>query len=109
MCRSWSCWIYTPSQLPDDITTTVYYVASEAITNAVKYAAADRIDVHVARYDGRVEVRVTDNGKGGATMTPGSGLAGLGDRVSALWGSGARRWMTGHRVLLGQAPPCPSQ
>ncbi len=53
--------------LPDDVATTVYYVASEAIANAVKHAGATRIDVRIARCNGRVEVRITDDGRGGAT------------------------------------------
>ena len=38
--------------LPDDVATTVYYVASEAIANAVKHAQATRIDVQIARSNG---------------------------------------------------------
>ena len=69
--------------LPDDVTMTVYYVASEAIANAVKHADATRIDVCIARRDGQVEVRISDDGRGGATPAAGSGLAGLSDRVHA--------------------------
>ncbi|HET8559068.1 MAG TPA: histidine kinase [Marmoricola sp.] len=72
--------------LPDEVTTTVYFVASEAVTNAVRHAEAGRIGVSVDREDQQVRVRVVDDGRGGAVLRPGAGLAGLKDRVAALGG-----------------------
>jgi len=43
-----------PEPLPDDIATTAYYVASEAVSNAIKHAGADSIAVKVARDAGRL-------------------------------------------------------
>jgi signal transduction histidine kinase len=94
--------------LPDDVATTVYYVASEAITNAVKHAAATRIDVRIARCNGNVEVRVTDDGCGGARVSAGSGLAGLNDRVSAVGGALALASERGHGTTIEAAVPCAS-
>jgi signal transduction histidine kinase len=96
--------------LPDDVATTVYYVASEAIANAVKHAAATRIDVRIARCNGRVEVRIADDGCGGATVTAGSGLAGLTDRVSAVGGALALALASesGHGTTIEAAVPCAS-
>ena len=73
--------------LPDDVSVTAYYIASEAVANAVKHARADRIDLAVTRSDDSVRIRVSDDGRGGAVIRPGSGLAGLGDRAAALGGS----------------------
>jgi signal transduction histidine kinase len=73
-------------QLPDDVVTTAYYVASEAMTNAVKHARATAITLGVARSNGQVTVRVSDDGIGGAQQRPGTGLAGLTDRVRAAGG-----------------------
>ncbi len=73
-------------RLPAPVEVTVYYVVAEALTNAVKHAAASRVAVDVARFDGRVLVEVVDDGSGGALASPGSGLSGLGDRVAALGG-----------------------
>ena len=56
------------SPLPDAVATTAYYVASEAITNAVKHAEATQIVLLVARRDGQLLVRVTDDGCGGARL-----------------------------------------
>ena len=43
-----------PEPLPDEIATTAYYVASEAVSNAVKHADADTIAVRVAARRGPV-------------------------------------------------------
>lgn len=73
--------------LPDDVATTAYYVASEAMANAVKHASPATIGVRVNRVDDQVTVRVDDDGLGGARMRPGAGLAGLADRVAAAGGA----------------------
>jgi signal transduction histidine kinase len=63
-----------------------YFVGCEGLTNAVKHAGATRIVLRARRREGRLVVTVTDDGIGGATAVPGSGLRGLTDRVSALGG-----------------------
>ncbi len=75
-----------PERLPAPVEVTVYYVVAEALTNAVKHAAASKVAVDVVRSDGRILVEVVDDGSGGALASPGSGLSGLGDRVAALGG-----------------------
>jgi signal transduction histidine kinase len=64
-----------------------YFVACEALTNAVKYASASRIAVRAARENGSLLLSVSDDGVGGAAPRRGSGLAGLKDRVAAHGGS----------------------
>ena len=73
-------------RFPAAVEVTVYYVVAEALTNAVKHAAASTLTVDLARSDGRILVTVIDDGSGGATPSPGSGLSGLEDRVAALGG-----------------------
>jgi signal transduction histidine kinase len=77
-----------PPGKPDAAETAAYFVCVEAIANAVKHAAADRIDVQVRRDgSGRIVAEVTDDGRGGADPVPRSGLAGLRQRVAALDGT----------------------
>jgi signal transduction histidine kinase len=97
-----------PEPLPDDVATTVYYVTGEAITNAVKHADATRIDVRIARCNGHLEVRITDDGRGGAILTPGSGLAGLSDRVQAIGGALALQSNDGRGTIIEAIVPCES-
>jgi signal transduction histidine kinase len=73
--------------LPDDVATTAYYVASEAVTNALKHAGAEQVRLEVNRVGNALHLRVVDDGSGGAAMRAGSGLAGLADRVNAVGGS----------------------
>ena len=94
--------------LPDDVATTVYYVASEAVANVVKHAGASSIAVRVARRNGRIEVRIADDGKGGAAMVPGSGLAGLDDRVGALGGQLTVDSRQGRGTTVEAVMPCGS-
>jgi signal transduction histidine kinase len=74
-------------ELPVSVQTSVYFVIAEALTNASKHARCERIEVRVAVGEGRALVEVRDDGSGGASPARGSGLSGLGDRVSALGGT----------------------
>lgn len=75
-----------PRAVPEAVATTAYYVASEAVTNAVKHSGAARIGVTAARRADQLVVRVSDDGCGGAALRRGTGLAGLADRVAAAGG-----------------------
>ena len=70
-----------------DLETTAYYVASEAIANAVKHSRATQVALHVDARGDDLYVRVEDDGIGGAEQRSGSGLARLADRVSAHGGT----------------------
>lgn len=53
-----------PLRLPTFVAAHAFRVASEAMTNAVRHADASRIDVRLARRDGRLELEVEDDGRG---------------------------------------------
>jgi signal transduction histidine kinase len=72
---------------PDTVEACLYFSAAEAITNALKYAEATHLTIELAAVDGLLRLRVSDDGRGGAAVEPGGGLAGLQDRVAALGGS----------------------
>jgi signal transduction histidine kinase len=74
-------------RLPSEIEAAAYFVACEAIANAVKHARATQIRVSAERRDGRLVVEVEDDGIGGASLNGGSGLRGLVDRVEAHGGT----------------------
>jgi signal transduction histidine kinase len=59
---------------------------SEALTNVAKHAHAHHAEVTAHVRDGTLEVHIRDDGVGGA-RPDGSGLHGLGDRLSVLDGS----------------------
>jgi signal transduction histidine kinase len=74
-------------RFPEPVEVTAYYVVSEALTNAAKYADTPVVDVAVSVDDGVLRVEVRDDGCGGADPTAGSGLLGLWDRVQAIGGT----------------------
>jgi signal transduction histidine kinase len=74
-------------RLAERVEVAAYYVVSEALTNAAKYADATLVEIQVAVHDGVLELRIRDDGVGGADLARGSGLIGLTDRVEALGGT----------------------
>jgi signal transduction histidine kinase len=64
----------------------VYYVASEALTNAAKHACASMVHLALEADDASVQLSTRDDGVGGADPTRGSGLVGLRDRIEAFGG-----------------------
>jgi signal transduction histidine kinase len=69
------------------VEAVAYFVVSESLTNISRHSGATRVDVHIERDGDRLLVSVTDDGHGGATESPGGGLAGLRDRVAAVDGT----------------------
>jgi signal transduction histidine kinase len=94
--------------VPDDVATTAFYVASEAIANSVKHARAGRIGLTVVRDDGGLQVTVSDDGVGGADVAAGSGLAGLADRVAAAGGNLVVHSPRGRGTTVEAVLPCAS-
>jgi signal transduction histidine kinase len=76
----------TEERFGEQIEAAAYFVASEALTNAVKHARPSSVALRAAVVDSRLVISVDDDGCGGAVLVPGSGLSGLADRVSALGG-----------------------
>ncbi|WP_049871450.1 sensor histidine kinase [Catenulispora acidiphila] len=69
------------------IETMAYFCAAELLTNVAKHGQATRALVTV-QADGRhLVLTVADDGRGGARIQPGGGLAGLADRVGTVDGS----------------------
>jgi signal transduction histidine kinase len=76
-----------PRRFDPTLEATVYYVAAESITNAVKHAQASAVAVHGGLRGEAIELEITDDGIGGADPRRGSGLIGLKDRVDTLGGT----------------------
>jgi signal transduction histidine kinase len=74
-------------RLPDPVEVCVYYVASEALTNAIKHAQATHVVVDLETDEDAVRLEVRDDGVGGADTRGGSGLTGLTDRLHAVGGT----------------------
>lgn len=93
-------------RLPIPVETAAYYVISEALANAAKYAGAGRVSVRVVRESGQACITVSDDGRGGADAGAGSGLRGLRDRVEALGGRFALDSPAGAGTTIEVRIPC---
>jgi signal transduction histidine kinase len=72
--------------VPEPTQVAVYYIVSEAFTNAAKHGRATVVRLRAERDNGTIRVAVTDDGVGGADPARGSGLLGLSDRIGAIGG-----------------------
>ncbi|GLW52932.1 sensor histidine kinase [Kitasatospora phosalacinea] len=63
-----------------------YFTVSELLTNASKHSGARTATVEVWRQENRLMLTVRDDGRGGALVHPGGGLAGLAERAESVDG-----------------------
>jgi len=68
------------------IEAIAYFCAAELLANVAKHSGASRVAISVGGEDGRLIMKVTDDGSGRAEIKPGGGLAGLRDRVQTVDG-----------------------
>jgi signal transduction histidine kinase len=87
------------SRLPSAVEATAYFIVAEALTNVAKYSHAQVAEVTVRMRNDTLEVRIRDDGVGGA-RPDGSGLLGLRDRVEALRGTLTIDSPDGHGTTL---------
>jgi signal transduction histidine kinase len=89
---------------PAAVETAAYFVAAEAIANALKHADAARIDIDVHERGDAIVVRVLDDGRGGAAEA--GGLHGIRQRVEALDGSLRIASPPGGPTVIEAVLPC---
>jgi signal transduction histidine kinase len=77
-----------PGLLDGAIEAAAYRIVQESLTNVLRHAAATRVAVTVRVTDGRLVLRVSDDGRGaGPGLVPGSGISGMRERVALLGGT----------------------
>jgi signal transduction histidine kinase len=83
------------------VALALHRTALEALTNVRKHAAATLVEIVLAfRTDGRVHLRVHDNGRGTARLDGGFGLTGIRERAEQLGGSAAFHTAAGEGFTL---------
>jgi signal transduction histidine kinase len=97
-----------PERHPADVEATAYFVACEAVTNAVKHSGATDVEIRARVRDDHLVLTVADNGVGGADPARGTGLRGLGDRVAAQGGRLHVDSRRGSGTTLTAELPCAS-
>ena len=86
----------------------VYFMVSECLANVAKHAAARHAGVRVTPTPGRLSVEVTDDGRGGASPSGGSGLRGLAERVASIDGTFTVSSPVGGPTTIRAELPCAS-
>lgn len=95
-----------PRPVSDGIALSAYRVVQEALTNVVKHAAAQTVDVRIRYREHNLEVEVTDDGRGAASSVGqpdnGFGLVGMRERVAVHGGQveAGPRTTGGYRVRV---------
>ena len=98
------------------VEAVAYFVVSEALTNVAKHANATHAEVSVERTGDRLHVVITDDGHGGATLSPagtppdggGTGLRGLAQRAAAVDGTLTVESPPGGPTVITVELPCGS-
>jgi signal transduction histidine kinase len=91
------------------VESAAYFAVSEILTNAVKHAGADHLWVdiqHMKEGAGTLRITVTDNGRGGAVIGAGSGLAGVERRLGTFDGVLAVGSPVGGPTMVTMEIPC---
>lgn len=100
--------VAVPADLPDHLQTVAYFVISEALTNANKHADATSAEVTAAVIEDELFITIVDNGRGGADLGKGHGLAGLADRVHGVDGELHVESPLGGPTMVQAVVPCRS-
>ncbi|WP_086786295.1 sensor histidine kinase [Streptomyces caniscabiei] len=100
---------------PAAVEAAAYFVVAEALTNAAKHSGCDHAEVRLTRTARGVDIRVRDDGRGGAeasgpaagpVTTGGSGLLGMRRRVAALDGTMTVTSPAGGPTVITVELPC---
>jgi signal transduction histidine kinase len=95
-------------RLPVAVERAAYFVVSEALANVGKHSGATRCEVRCRREGSQLVVEVWDDGKGGASMQSGGGLAGLSSRLAGVDGALAVSSPAGGPTVIRASIPVPA-
>ena len=76
-----------PERQSAPIESAAYFAIAEAVGNIVKHSGASAATITIERRPGGLRLEVTDDGRGGADESRGTGLAGIRRRLDAFDGT----------------------
>lgn len=97
------------ASLEAPVEEVAYLVVAEAVTNAQKHAGASSISISVRLVRDALEIRVADDGGGGAEERPGWSLSGLRERVETIGGTFLLESAGGQGTRLTATIPVPER
>lgn len=83
-----SCTVQVLRPLPTEISTALYRIVQESLTNIAKHSAATQVSILLQESQNRIHLQIDDNGRGFDPQenTTGFGLQGMRERTAALGG-----------------------
>ncbi|AEM86657.1 sensor histidine kinase [Streptomyces violaceusniger] len=90
----------------EPVESAAYFAVSEVLTNAAKHAGASRMWLDVHHTEGMLRITVTDDGRGGAEITPEGGLSGVERRLGTFDGVLAVSSPSGGPTMVTMEIPC---
>jgi signal transduction histidine kinase len=95
-----------PGRLPAPVESAAYFAISELLANVSKHAGATQVWIDIRYGDGMMRVGVSDDGRGGADPSRGTGLRGIERRVAAFDGVVALSSPPGGPTAVTLEIPC---
>ncbi|MFH7595766.1 sensor domain-containing protein [Streptomyces racemochromogenes] len=104
-------------RLPAAVESAAYFAVNELLANAAKHSGADRVDIRLTHEDEgenadaggpQLHITVTDDGRGGADPSRGTGLVGVRERLATFDGSLVLHSPQGGPTTVTLEIPCAS-
>ena len=93
-------------RLPAPVESAAYFALAEAVTNVIKHSGATAASVRIEHREGLLRLQVSDDGAGGADESRGTGLRGIGRRLSAFDGGLDVTSPAGGPTVVTMTLPC---
>lgn len=100
-----------PTTLPAELSTALYRILQESLTNIIKHSDATQISIDLRQHAHLIRLRIVDNGQGfdPASNTTGFGLQGMRERTIALGGQFTLVSQPGTGCRIDVTLPLPTQ
>ncbi|MGF1431174.1 histidine kinase [Kitasatospora sp. LaBMicrA B282] len=95
-----------PARPPAPVESAAYFAVNELLANVSKHAGAGRVWIEIGHTGEALRIGVTDDGRGGADPSRGSGLRGLERRLAAFDGVLAVSSPPGGPTIASLEIPC---
>lgn len=95
-----------PARPPAPVETAAYFATAEFLANAVKHSGATAAWVVIGAREDVLRVQVGDDGRGGARVDRGTGLAGIARRLAAFDGTMEVSSPVGGPTVITVEVPC---
>lgn len=104
-----NCTIQLSQPIPTEISTALYRILQESLTNIYKHSAATFVSIHIQESKEAIHLQINDNGQGfdPERNTTGFGLQGMRERTAALGGQFSLTSQPGKGCRIAVSIPLP--